>query len=334
MLQPLDQGWVALSDRGLLASADPAQLIHRGLFVMELALPLQSVNLLLDHQSNQHWPRTFAIFHDPATGIVLLHRQGKDVVRHVLPGPLPQGRGTARLSFQFDAPARHWSLSFELLGNDPPVKIAAHGSNPLPMPLADLQALCTAPRKPGPVLWFGMTKGAAPPGTAPWIGLRTPVETSLGTVMAGHLKPGDILLTEDRGPVPLLAATRLALPARGSFAPVLLRAPFFGQTQDQLVSADQLLAISGHEVEYLFGSDSVLMPAGVLVDGCTALSDQRRAITDSVALDLGRPALIFADGCLLSIGHDAANEMPLRCLQTHEVLTLMTLLGRTPRRAA
>lgn len=330
----LHKGWVALSDRGLLVPAAPDTLLHQGLVVMELALPLQSASLLLDHHGNAGWQRTFAVFHDPASGIVILHRQGKNVARHVLPGPLPQGKGTARLSFQFDAPARRWSLSFELLATDPALKVTAQGQNPLPMPLSDVQALCSRPRASGPLLWFGVTEGAAPPAAAPWIGLRTPVETSLGPVFAGHLKPGDIILTEDRGPLPLLAATRLALPARGSFAPVLLRAPFFGQTQDLLVSADQLLASSGAEVEYLFGTDAVLMPAGVLVDGRTALSDQRRAITGSVALDLGSPALIYSDGCLLAIGQEPSQELPLRCLQTYEALTLMTLLGRTPRRAA
>ena len=329
MTDSLHQGWVALSDRGLFAPATPDAMLHQGLFVMELALPLQNASLLLDHQSNAGWPRTFAIFHDPATGIVILHRQGKAVARHVLPGPLPQGKGTARLSFRFNAPARHWSLSFELLGTDPPMAITAEGQNPLPIPLSDLHTLCTQHRPSGPVLWFGLTEGAAPPRVAPWIGLRTPVQTSLGPVLAGHLKPGDILITED-GPMPLRAAQRLALPARGSFAPVLLRAPFFGQTQDMLVSADQLLAISGPEVEYIFGTDAVLMPAGALVDGRTALSDQRRAITGSVALDLGGPALIEANGCQLAIGQDPACDLPLRCLRTYEVLTLLTLLGRAP----
>lgn len=50
------QGWVALSDRGLLNPAATDALLHQGLFVMELALPLQSASLLLDHQSNVGWP--------------------------------------------------------------------------------------------------------------------------------------------------------------------------------------------------------------------------------------------------------------------------------------
>jgi Hint domain len=333
---PSVDDWVALSDRGVLESAQPgATLLHAGLFVMELALPLQSAMVLLNHQADDGWPRTFAVFHDLAAGLVILHRQGRAVVRHVLPGPLPQGRGTGRLSFRFDAPARSWSMTFELLGCDPPAHVTARGTNPLPLPMADVQTLCTASRRDGPVLWFGLTRGAAPPSAAAWIGLRTPVETTLGPVAAGNLLPGTVIMTADHGPLPLQHLRRFDLPSRGSFAPVLLRSPFFGQAADLLVSADQLITVAGAEAEYLFGEDSVLMQAQDLVDGRTALSDQRRAVTSSVALDLGRPALIVADGCLLACGFEAAlpHEGP-RKLHSYEVLTLMALLGRSARRSA
>ncbi|MGV8950178.1 MAG: Hint domain-containing protein, partial [Cypionkella sp.] len=151
---------------------------------------------------------------------------------------------------------------------------------------------------------------------------------------AGNLKRGDIIMTLDHGPQMLLDAQPLSLPARGSFAPVLLRAPYFGVRKDILVSADQLIAIGGLETEYLFDTDSVLMPASALVDGRTAFSDDRRAVTGSVALDLGKPALIEADGCILAIGHDPQLDLPLRALKSYEVLTLMALLGRSPRYAA
>lgn len=337
--------WIALSDAGLL---DPALvpptlvkehpthsgLVHAGLFMMELALPLAGAMVLLNHQSDQGWPRTFAVFHDLAAGLVILHRQGKSVARHLLPGPVPQGRGTGRLSFRFDAPARSWEMMFELLGSDPPARIVASGRNPLPFHLFDIQQLCTALRNDGPVLWFGLTRGAAPPVSASWIGQRTPVETSLGPVAAGNLVPGTIIMTADHGPLPLLARHNLTLPARGSFAPVLLRAPFFGLRHDLLVSADQLVAVTGAEAEYLFAEEAVLMRAGDMVDGRTALSDQRRAVIGSVALDLGRPALIEADGCLIATGHHAGADASLRCLHSYEVLTLMALLGRTARRSA
>ena len=330
------ENWVALSDRGILDTGhSPVGLLHEGLFVLELTLPLQAAVVLLNHQADDGWPRTFAVFHDLAAGLVILHRQGKAVARHVLPGPLPQGRGTGRLSFRFDAPARTWEMRFVVLESDPPAQVSAQGRNPLPLQMADVQALCTDVRRDGPVLWFGVTRGASPPNAAPWIGLRTPIETSLGPVAAGNLQPGAMIMTADHGPLPLRALKRFDLPSRGSFAPVLLRAPFFGKRQDLLVSADQLITISGAESEYLFGEDSVLMRAGDLVDGRTALSDQRRSVTVSVELDLGRAALVEADGCLLACGYGGAEpDEGIRRLHSYEVLTLMALLGRTARRSA
>lgn len=336
------ESWIALSDRGLLdPTLEPQGLLKSGLFVLEFALPLQGAALLLDHQAYDGWPRTFAIFHDLAAGLVILHRQGKSVARHVLPGPLPQGSGmageTGRLLFQFNAPARIWSLTLEIIGhskNATPQRAFSHGTNPLPLQVADLHAVCTQNRPDSPVLWFGLTCGSAPPLATPWIGLRTPIETSLGTIPASHLKPGDILHTLDHGPRTLRTCHRITHPACGSFAPVLLRAPYFGLQQDLLVSANQLVAFSGAETEYLFAEETVLIPAAALVDGRTVLLDHRRAVTDSISLDLGGPALIAANGCILAVDEDAFGNSNHRRLQTYEVTTLMSLLGRTPRRAA
>jgi hypothetical protein len=329
-----ETGWLALSDRGILDDSPMQALMHKGQFVIELAMPLQEAVVLLDHQANDGWPRTFALMFDPEVGFIIAHRQGARLQRHILPGPLPQGIGHGRLTFAFDAPARIWSLRFEYLIGEAPAVIRSRGRDPLPLQIADLAALCKAGRPNTPVLWFGASTAGALPGSAPWIGLRTEVETSLGPVAAGNLKRGDVVLTLDRGPQMLLGAQPLSLPARGSFAPVLLRAPYFGTQQDILVSADQLIAIGGPETEYLFDTDSVLMPASALVDGRTAFSDDRRAVTGSVALDLGGPALIEADGCVLAVGHDAQLDLPLRALKPYEVLTLMSLLGRSPRYAA
>jgi hypothetical protein len=342
------QDWLALSDRGL-CGADPGghALLDKGLFVMELALPLSPSTILLNHQAEDGWPRTFAVFHDGAAGLVLLHRQGQSVVRHHLPGPLPEGVGIGRLCFHFDAPARHWQLTFQLLdaigaAPDMALGLSAAGSNPLPVRLADMAALCAGQAAAAvhpAVLWFGLTRGDAPPARAPWIGLRTPVETTRGPVAAGHLAPGDLVLTLDDGPQPLLAVHRFDLPSKGSFAPVLLRAPFFGQEQDLLIAADQMIALAGSEVEYLFGEDEVLIQAGFLADGRTALLDQRRSVTTSVALEFSGPALVLADGCALlcAAGAQAAiapPSLPRRSLHSYEALTLMAQMGRSGRHHA
>ncbi len=331
--------WIALSDRTPpVADANATGLLNAGLLVMELALPFEGASLLLDFHASDGWPRTFAVFHDLAAGLVVMHRQGKAIARHVLPGPLPAGEGTARLSFRFDAPARRWSLSFEIIGagaRPNPARVSSSGTNPLPLPMADLARLCASgadSRRHPSVLWFGVTRGEAPPARAPWVGLRTPVKTARGVLPAGYLVPGDRVQTLDDGMLPLHALHKFELPSRGSFAPVLLRAPYYGARADLLVASDQLLALSGTEVEYLFGEDEVLVEAGHLVDGRTAIRDQRRAVTASASLDFGLPTLIEADSCAIlcpaSPQLAAMTTLPRRHLKDFEALTLMALFGR------
>lgn len=329
--------WIALSDRKDPPLGSDGALLDRALFVLEMTLPFDRATVLLDHHSEEGWPRTLSIFLDPDAGLMILHRQGRSVVRHTLPGPLPQGLGVARVSFRYDAPARHWQISYEIADGGP--RLTAQGSNPLPLHLSDLRVLCSdAVRRHPSVLWFGATTGAAPPDRAPWVGLRTPISTARGLVPAGQLRPGDLVQTVDDGLLPLRALRRMELPSRGSFAPVLLHTPYFTASRDILVSSDQLVLIRGPEVEYLFGDEEVLVPAGDMIDGRVAASEQRRAVTASVALDLGQPTLFLADGCaLLSATQGPARsfDCPRQVLQGYEAHPLMTLLGRsTLRRVA
>lgn len=324
----LPEDWLVLSDRDSPAEA-PA-MVESGLFVVELTLPLDSRTMLFDYHAHDGWERGLALYYDPESGLSLLHRQGRSVLRHTLPGPLPALQGIGRLSLRFDAPARAWAMRFEVIDDPsfPPQK--SRGSNPLPMRPADVAALSSTPlrlvRHPA-LLWFGLARGANLPARAPWIGLRTPVETARGPVAAGRLQPGDLVATIDDGFLRLAALNPLHLPACGSFAPVLLRAPYFPERHDLLVASDQMILLEGPEVEYLFGEDEVLVPAGALVDGRSAMAEQRRAVTPSVALIFDRPALVLADGCALlaAVPGDAA---PRRCLHPYEAMTLMALLGR------
>ncbi len=336
--------WLVLSDRApddsdgapSQAPAPSPEIVESGMFVVELALPLEEPAVLLDFHSQEGWPRTFTLFHDPGAGFVLIHRQGQSVARHKLPGTLVHQVGTGRLRLRFNAPERVWDMQFEYLdgagaGKD---RLVSHGQNPLPIRPDDLHGLSRQPARSarhGAVLWFGLTSGGTLPARAPWIGQRTPLETGRGLVLAGHLKPGDLVATADGGLTPLRRSTRLDLPACGSFAPVILRAPYFGTSTDLLVASDQRVGLSGPEVEYLFGEDEVLVEAGALVDGRSALSEKRRAVASVLILEFDHPALVIADGCPLLVAR--ADQTPLhRMLQGYEVLTLMALMGRAGHR--
>lgn len=336
-------GWIALSDHNAPISqpGEPAPgddaLLGRGALVLELALPLAGPGVMLDYHASDGWERAISLYFDPETGISILHRQGSRLERHAMPGPLPHDPGTARLTLRWNAPARRWWLRYELLASGQAVE--SQGSNPLPLPMADLIALCrgigVARRHPA-LLWFGATMGETPPGRAPWIGLRTPVATPSGYCPAGSLHIGDQVLTSDGGARVLRSVRHMVLPSRGSFAPVVLRAPYFADHTDLLVSADQLVALSGMVVEYLFAEDEVLAEARHLTDGWSARRENRRAVTACVSLDIGRPDLIQCDGCALaSARHGAAMPLPRRSLHDYEAVPLLALLGRgNGRRAA
>lgn len=331
-----EDAWLVLSDRVIPADAIGLEspIVEAGHFVVELALPLTEAAVLLDFHSAEGWPRTFTLFHDPLAGLVLVHRQGRTVVRHALPGPLPEVGGTGRLSLRFDAPKRIWDLRFEFLSAPDVAPLLAHGIKPLPLRTDDLLGLShgtSRARRHNSVLWFGLTRGANLPARAPWIGQRTPIETAKGQVLAGHLKIGDLVATTDGGLLPLRRINRLTLPACGSFSPVILRAPFFGASHDLLVAADQRVVLGGPEVEYLFNEDQVLVEAGALVDGRSALAEQRRAVASVLLLEFDHPALVIADGCAL-LAARPTDAAPCRVLQTYEVLTLMSLLGRSGHR--
>jgi Hint domain len=320
--------WVALSDRSGVATAGR---VERGLFVAEFRLPLDGAQVLVDHRSADG-AQVFSVLHDTAAGLSILHRNGGSLTRHSLPGPLPLDRATGRMLFEWDTARDRWRMAFGLLGADAPARaIEAQGSGVLAPDSALLAELC-AGRRPrhDALLWFGVTKGALP-APQPWVGGRTVIPTAQGPMPAGELRAGDPVLTAN-GPVPLLSVRHHVVPGRGSFQPVLLRAPWYGRC-DLLVSAEQLVRVEGPEAEYLFGEEEVLVPAGLLVDGQSALAEGRRSVVSGVTLDFGGAELVDLGGCTLCTAAPTGLSLPLRLLDRYEAIPLMAQLGRLPQRA-
>lgn len=323
----MQNDWLALSDLTMIDLPD--RVIDDGLFICEVALPLASTTVLLDWQTTEPEATTFSIFLDQDRGVVVLHRRGDTIHRHMLPGPLPFGSGSARITYGWGRRSGKWSLTFGRIGMGEECR--AVGINPICLSTTSLAALCRSDgagsRHPS-LLWFGVTQGASPPERAPWIGLRTPIETVRGPVPAGRLTVGDLICTADNGLQPVLGLQRLRLPSRGSFAPVILRAPFLGQGTDVLISADQQVVISGTEVEYMFGVEEVLISAGALANGSIAKTDSLHASTDCIAIDLGLPELMLVDG-LKILSHGAVISPPSRkVLLPYEAQQLVSLTAR------
>ena len=232
-----------------------------------------------------------------------------------------------RVVFHWDVLARQWHLSADMMNGLPPMQ--ASGSDPVMWSVADMVALCTNAQRHAAVLWYGVTTHTAPPVPQPWIGQRTPVDTPTGPVAAGLLRAGDVVLSADGAVCRLQTVRHMRVPGRGAFAPILLRAPYYGGKTDLLVSSEQAICLSGTAVDYLYGEDRVLAAAHHMADGIAAYLDNRRSVITGVALHFGKPTLITADGCTLLTGATALADLPARLLHKFEVTPLLAMQARS-----
>lgn len=312
------------------ARLGPAARLDRGLFTLEFQLPLSQPTVLVDGRVRDGGENTFSVLYDPAAGLAILDRQGASLCRYLVPGPLPGGSGTARLTLHLDAEGVGvWLLRLEMPGAARPLKASGKGSQALHLGLMDqLCARAEGSHWHPSVLWFGLSRAGAMPPRRPWIGRNTPVMTNRGPVAAEQLRPGDHVKVLDHGLRRLEAIERAEVPSRGTYAPVLLRTPYFGLSRDILVSSDQMVLVGGASVEYVCGCEEVLIRASAMVNGRTAMLENRRASTLGIGLDFGAPVLLQTDGMALLIPSAASpRPLPRRALADYEAHPLLPIIG-------
>lgn len=145
--------------------------------------------------------------------------------------------------------------------------------------------------------WFALGDHLQPVGPTPGLAGSTLIGTPDGPRPLKNLRAGDRVLTADGGPQPVIWRGGVTVPSVGAFRMVRLLAPYFGSSRDLLVQPSQRIALSGTEVEYLFGEDEVLVEARHLVNGQTALWEAEGPLVACHSLLLENHALIQADGC-------------------------------------
>lgn len=336
MRLPCPDGWqgARLADGGtqpFSRQALPA-LLSTGSLMLEFtrergALVAQP---LLHHAHHSGWSRQLSLILDHRGQLCAHHRQGIAQERLILPpGPEIAEGGTMRLTWRWDGPARHSSLTLE--APDHGVLRQHRGSAPIPLPAADAQALLgrataaadmacpdgapvprptlSPDRAPDPaapaararlgagVTWLALSHQVQPLGPGACFAPSTPLNTPLGPRAAASIRRGDWVETVDGGPQQVLWSGRMTLPALGGLAPVRLMAGHFGQARDLWLHPQHRVAVSGAAVEYLFGQDAVLIEARHLVDGRSALRcESVRALTWQGIL-LRDHHLLIADGC-------------------------------------
>ena len=128
---------------------------------------------------------------------------------------------------------------------------------------------------------------------------QTRLATPNGPTVLEALQPGDTLITADGSHATLqhILKTPVAKTA------ICIRAPYYGLDQDLLVGADHRIAVTSDAAEYLFGTETVLVPIWAIKDGLKALQWDLPPKTHLYQLQLNVAAA-------LKIGNCAVESMP------------------------
>lgn len=272
-------------------------MMTRGSLVIETRMPvIKRPQPLLQYRRGGPEALHLSLMAIPGGGITfVIERQGR--LSHCVLNHSEAGRtDVLRLTYSWDRRAGRARLAVERPDQDR-VLIAPVTGDAFPT-AEDIQALTQrgadwllAPD----LLYVAASDRIEPVGPMPSLHPDTPIATPDGYRAIHDLTRGDVVLTDSGEVVPVLHRVERHVPALGSFAPVRVRAPFFGLQADIRVAPSQHLVLSGSDVEYLFGQEAVLVPVRHLVGGSTTRSDPAGPLVTYMQLLLpGHEALIAA----------------------------------------
>lgn len=148
-----------------------------------------------------------------------------------------------------------------------------------------------------------VASGAVPATDLPGLEGGALVSTVHGPRPIETLRPGDDLLDDDGAPHPLRwieARPRLCL---GRTAPIRLHAPYFGLTRNLIVTPQTRLLQSGPIVDYLCGTEAVLVNAADMMSGHAVLRDRTQPMRIFYHMMLDDPACIRVNNCPVETAH-------------------------------
>lgn len=244
-------------------------LLTRGSIVFELRIqPQTQPHVLLGF--TEGWPdqRSLTFQAIPGGGVSLVQVEGQHIAHAAVQHIVPSRTDVLRVTFSWDAPK-----AFGLLTVERPEEHKVTSSrvqNIRPIPLQSLRKMILGQGDAAlsdDLVFCGLSDAVEPVGPTPSLSPDAMVLTPAGYVPIKTLKRGDTVVSRGGDVVPVLHSLSRSVPARGSFAPIRLRAPYFGLLDEVVVSPEQRLVIDGSEVEYLFNEEAVLVPSRHLING-------------------------------------------------------------------
>ena len=262
------------------APVDACGMLKTGTLLVETRLsPVGGPQMLLEFHRPLPETRRLSLQSLPTGGVVLVITHGSDVFHALLEHQPDERTDVLRISYSWDMPRRCGRLSVEL--PETGKCFTTELKDPKPLALSDIRDMTSSPARrhmDRDVVFMAVSTRIEPVGPMPTLTSSVPIRTPQGYRNAWDFRRGDVIETEQDGIVPVLHTLRRTVPAFGSFSPVRLRAPFFGLLEDIVVAPHQRLMISGSRVEYMFGAESVLVPACHLVNGRTAVRESSHTL--------------------------------------------------------
>lgn len=238
-------------------------LMTRGSLVIETRLPVtHRPRHLVYYNRPGIWPLHLSLQAVPGGGLTLVLETGGEVLHRTINLSEAGRTDVLRITYAWDSQARWGQLALERTDRDQVLVLPVPA--PRPLRFADALALVRpgADRYISPeVRYVALSDAIEPVGPMPSLTPDTPIATPDGYRAIKTIRRGDTVLTPTGEAIPVLHVLSREVPALGCFRPVRIRAPYFELQQDITLAPSQRLVLSGSEVEYLFGRESVLVPA-------------------------------------------------------------------------
>ncbi|MCH2077470.1 MAG: Hint domain-containing protein [Rhodobacteraceae bacterium] len=292
----------------------PGALANRGTLLMEADVAQFTVpRELITHALGASYGLSIAF--GEADGLDFDLSLGRSTWSETLPLRITDELQVVRISYAWDVASRAAVLSVYQPRSQHLAQVLI--TDPRPMPLAALRSLVhDAPDmcRANEISFLALSREFEPAGAMPGLDRRTLIDTSRGPRRISEIAAGDLVYTADGDRREVISTVSRVLPARGSFAPYNLHAPYLGLERDLLVSGETLIELQGSDVEYLLGVEQVLAQASQVGDRAYLGEDQSTATYHQLILE--EPELLDASIGVLSLNLCAAQPNGLAAATT------------------
>lgn len=273
--------WVGLRDaRGGVFSPVGLGQASRGPFDLNAVMPCGTLMLefasdprggvqtLIDYGSSHPWAAGLRVTLDQNGLLTLFHWQGAQERHFTLETGLVCVTLSVVVTYTWDAPMRRGVLAVQC--PDQNLMLFSELSAPLPLSMRDAMRVMADKchcRTSSNAAFVALADEVVPIGVMPTLGADVLIPTSEGDVAVSKIRAGQMVVTATGKLAQVRWVGAATLPARGRFAPLTMRAPYYGLCKDVTVAYDQQLRIRGPEVEYLFHTEQISLRVGDLRDG-------------------------------------------------------------------